>query len=297
MIRVRCPQCRKGLGLKDELGGKKIKCPHCTSILTVPASAATVAAQEPPPASPGKPASPPAKPTNDGDDYTPYSIEAVHQVATEAKDDRVDELVLHALKQKARNRAWMQVGFPSTWLKRVALISCWIIVFFFLWTTVNCVLYSFNMEKLSRLGKLTEKRFELGYYFPLDEIWDRDDAPGFVFVVTLGITLFLLVYLAIIIKGAEAMKRLEEYNWAMASAILGLFYPFTIPFAVFALVGLRDPGVIHEFNVSARRARGITDYEAELEEEEDDDDDDEDDADEDEEDEDEEEERPRRRRR
>lgn len=300
MIRVRCPHCQKGLGLKDELAGKKIKCPNCTRVLTVPAQAVVeaqvvVEAVNKPKPKPQPAPSVPAqavKPPDDGkeqyDDFKPYGIEAVHEVAEEAKDDRIDDLVVHAQKFKARNKAWLKVGMPSVWLKRIALITCWVVIIFFLWTTANCVLYTHNYDKYARQGPeaLRSHQKDLGYYFPLDEIWSRDDSPGYVFGITLAITLGALIYLGVIIKGAESMKRLEEYNWAMTSAVLGLLYPFTLPFGVFGLVGLRDPGVMHEFEVSERRKRGITDYEAELEEEQEDEDEDDEDDDDDEEDDD-----------
>ena len=54
-IRVKCEQCQKTLSVKDHLAGKKIKCPVCQTVVTVPAAAPIV----PPAASSSK--APPAK--------------------------------------------------------------------------------------------------------------------------------------------------------------------------------------------------------------------------------------------
>ena len=35
-IEVTCPECDKELRLKDELAGKKVKCPGCAEVLAVP---------------------------------------------------------------------------------------------------------------------------------------------------------------------------------------------------------------------------------------------------------------------
>src|SRR5262245_24951114 len=46
MIALHCPTCHKKLSIKDELAGKKIKCPGCGNPIAVPqAAAATLASQ------------------------------------------------------------------------------------------------------------------------------------------------------------------------------------------------------------------------------------------------------------
>ncbi len=42
-IRVKCEKCKKTLSVKDHLAGKKIKCPLCQTVVTVPADANGVA--------------------------------------------------------------------------------------------------------------------------------------------------------------------------------------------------------------------------------------------------------------
>ena len=41
MLDVACPGCRRVLKIKEELAGRKGKCPHCGHALTVPAPAAS----------------------------------------------------------------------------------------------------------------------------------------------------------------------------------------------------------------------------------------------------------------
>ena len=38
MIAFPCPFCHKKLSVKDDLAGKKVKCPGCGTVLTVPAA-------------------------------------------------------------------------------------------------------------------------------------------------------------------------------------------------------------------------------------------------------------------
>jgi formylglycine-generating enzyme required for sulfatase activity len=57
MIPVRCGHCGKELKVKDELAGKKVKCPGCRKPVAVPQPAASIS---PPPSSRAEPARPPA---------------------------------------------------------------------------------------------------------------------------------------------------------------------------------------------------------------------------------------------
>src|SRR5437879_5280096 len=45
MIHLQCPACTKALKLKDELAGKKVKCPACGKPVAVPQSTATLASR------------------------------------------------------------------------------------------------------------------------------------------------------------------------------------------------------------------------------------------------------------
>ena len=63
-IQVRCPGCGATLSVKDEMGGKKGKCPKCGQLMMIPAVAAPPpqAAAPPPPPSAPQPPPVPARP-------------------------------------------------------------------------------------------------------------------------------------------------------------------------------------------------------------------------------------------
>ena len=42
MIAFVCPKCGQKLPVKDEVAGKRAKCPHCAAVLTIPAAPAPV---------------------------------------------------------------------------------------------------------------------------------------------------------------------------------------------------------------------------------------------------------------
>ena len=43
MMRFSCPHCRKALNVRDELAGRKAKCPGCSAVFRVPAAGAAPA--------------------------------------------------------------------------------------------------------------------------------------------------------------------------------------------------------------------------------------------------------------
>jgi hypothetical protein len=51
-IQFHCPHCKRGLSVKDELAGKRARCPGCKGVLTVPAGPAA-ASDRPAPATSG----------------------------------------------------------------------------------------------------------------------------------------------------------------------------------------------------------------------------------------------------
>jgi hypothetical protein len=84
-ILVKCssPGCGQALRVNEDLGGKKVRCPKCKTIFTLPASAKAPAAK----GSPAKPAPALRKPARDDDDTPP--IKAVKRApAYEDEDDR-----------------------------------------------------------------------------------------------------------------------------------------------------------------------------------------------------------------
>jgi hypothetical protein len=71
-IKFPCPQCGVSLKVKEELAGKKIKCPKCAAVAPIPATA-TVAppVQAPRPAAPPPHAMPAAAPEPQQEEFQP----------------------------------------------------------------------------------------------------------------------------------------------------------------------------------------------------------------------------------
>jgi hypothetical protein len=72
MARIACPSCAKNLNVPDQYAGKKVKCPACQAVMTVPAAAPPrPPAEEPvevtPVAPSGRRAAPPPVPDRDED--------------------------------------------------------------------------------------------------------------------------------------------------------------------------------------------------------------------------------------
>ncbi|HMP60721.1 MAG TPA: hypothetical protein PKD86_15355, partial [Gemmatales bacterium] len=197
MIALTCPKCRVSLQLKVELGGKKIKCPKCQAVLQVPTPAAAAAAA-------ARPKSlAPAPPV---DDLSPYGIEPIQEVPEEAKDNRIDDLVIVANRQKARNRAWNIVGPPAKWIKVVALIACFLWVVMFLYMTMATILYLHKYEQFIRKVDGGPKSMnEIRWMWPVNEFVERDAAPGYVFGITCAVFFPVMTIYGFILAGAESM--------------------------------------------------------------------------------------------
>jgi hypothetical protein len=90
MIALKCPHCAKGIRAPDEQAGKRVRCPGCKEVLTVPA--ATTAVQSAPIAV--KPKPPPLPKRAAIDDEEPVVVVPVIE-ETDAEDDR---------PRRARNR-------------------------------------------------------------------------------------------------------------------------------------------------------------------------------------------------
>lgn len=69
---VACPDCEKKWKPKNDLSGKKVKCPFCQHIFVVPGLRAEKATPEAPPDD-----VPQTKPTNPDDDADPYGVKTV----------------------------------------------------------------------------------------------------------------------------------------------------------------------------------------------------------------------------
>lgn len=269
MLRTACPKCKTVLSLPEHLAGKRIKCKNCETVFAVPsagrraapAGAAKAASAGAAKAAPAKTVAPAASPDNPDDPnaVTPYAIEPMQAVPETAKDNRIDQMVRTAERTKRRNRQWNKVGPPATYLKWTTLIILFLATALFLWWTTACVLMAHKWEQWERAGKEPNKA-DHRWLFPLDEFgFQRDDAVPYVWGIGCAWYFPLAILGGITLAGAESMRRLENYRWAMAGACTGAL--IFLPLGMMCIVRLMDKEVQREFEISRMRAEGV-DWEA-----------------------------------
>jgi phage FluMu protein Com len=119
MIQTTCAHCSRQIRAADEHAGKKIRCPGCKEVLSLPAAATAVRPQPPPqaPAAIRKAAPPPSKrpPVEEEDEEIAVAEEADDDeeiaVAEEADDD--DEPRRRPRKRRKRRRQGEWADCPN----------------------------------------------------------------------------------------------------------------------------------------------------------------------------------------
>jgi hypothetical protein len=253
MIRVKCPQCERTLGVDDAKAGKSVKCPECQNSIKVPAASKATATKE-------KPSKPKRyRPGDEPDDFDPYAVQQVEATRLPGETELVDDLVRHADKQRERQKAWNKVGPAARLMKVLSLISCIIFIAAFLWMFMTVVLYEHQLRLQQIEAKEGGKNnLPAKPLWPLGEFLASPAHGGltsswYVALIFLGIMLFGLFWFGTIIAGAEKMRKLESYKMAMTGAILqSIAMP---PVGIMALLALRDAQVMHEFDETTRRQR------------------------------------------
>jgi hypothetical protein len=294
MLRVACPKCAKSLGLPETSAGKSVKCPQCQQVFKALASPASAVAS--------KPAAKDTPRKNVGyepEEATAYALKedapTPEQLKKSAQGEEIDAMVVDALRNKIRAKAWEKVGTPAKFVKRAALTACiiWLCVYLFMLMVI--VLANHNMENADAQGMISSggKKAYPRYLFVQDIIPELNPIkeptrPVFLWLYCSAALIIALAIYGLQLAGAESMKKLENYRLSMFSMLVGTFSLNL--FAILGLLALMDKGVQYEFRVSQRRLEGKTG--AELYEEDDGEEEDEDEDDE----EDEEDERPTRRR-
>lgn len=138
-IQFQCPHCDKALKVRDELGGKRGKCPNCSQIVQVPRPQPTVAEQQVPPAvaptasSPPQAVAPPiAQPVPDG---VPLgdplgqiaAATTVRRVApARASPRRRASTRARASAQREKTKSVNGLGIAALVLGILAAMTCWI---------------------------------------------------------------------------------------------------------------------------------------------------------------------------
>ncbi len=258
MIRVKCPQCERTLGVDDAKAGKTVKCPECQNPIPVPAAAKAAAVK-------GKPAKPKKyRPGEEPDDFDPYAVDRSEAPKMEGEMELVDDLVRHADKQRKRQKAWNKVGPAARLMKVISFISCIVFIVAFLYMLMTVVLYEHQLKLATE-----EKSFSGKSQGPPKPIWPLEEflatrqhggltSAWWVAVIFFGIMVFGLLWFGTIIAGAEKMKKLESYRMAMTGAILEtIAMP---PVGLMALLSLRDEQVMEEFKETERQKRKSKQY-------------------------------------
>jgi hypothetical protein len=218
MIRIKCPnaKCAKELGIDESKAGGVGACPNCGTKFRIP-SAAKIAAKaqqsktgapKPPPAPPGS-ANANKKPWQSEDDFNPYAIKQETEEKGPPEDDRVDQMVRDDFRNKKRERAWKEVGLPTTLMKVLSLIAVGLSLLIFVLATIDVVLYNFKLEQMANPPPGEPKVDPPEMFFADFFNSAPGEAPAMLnWLIWFGILIVELAIFGTILAGAEAMKKL-----------------------------------------------------------------------------------------
>lgn len=243
MIRVKCPnpKCQKELGISESKAGSTASCPNCGQKFRLPAPEKVAAKTSKQPSSPKPGAKTPAdsgkKPWQMEDDFNPYQVK-IEEDKPPPEDDRVDQMVRDSYRQRKRDKAWKEVGFPAKLMKILGLIFVGIEILSFLLVSLDVVLYNFKLEQIASNTPSGEKPdmpvlFIAEALVPFFRGSPPGEAPtGWIWLTAFGLFLFRMTYIMVVLAGAESMKRLERYYLSLIACILA------IPWFFIGLIGL-----------------------------------------------------------
>jgi hypothetical protein len=244
MIRVKCPnpKCRKDLGIDESKAGSLASCPNCGQKFRLPAPEKVAAKANKQAANkPGTAAKSPSdsgkKPWQMEDDFNPYQVK-IEEDKPPPEDDRVDQMVRDDFRQRKREKAWKEVGFPAKLMKIMGLIFLVVEILIFLLISLDVVLYNFKLEQISSNTPSGEKPdlpelFIAEIFVPFFGQSAPGEAPtGLIWATAFGLFVVRLIYLVVVLAGAESMKKLENYYLSMTACILA------IPWFFVGLMGL-----------------------------------------------------------
>jgi predicted Zn finger-like uncharacterized protein len=239
---VNCPKCDRKLRVPDDLIGQAVKCPTCSETFT-----ATIAAPEPPPS---VPAPPPPFPLPDRSEpellQRRYEEEAGGAEAPPPfpregnyrdgprRGDYDDESERYRQRMALHGPAMNAVSGPATGLLVTGILG---IISTVLWALVQ-------MGQIAEMGGRGRRRGGMA--------GGGGDEAVMGFVLCFGV-LFAIAMCVLVIMGAQKMKRLESYGFAMTGSILAMI-PCTspccllgLPFGIWAVVVLNSPEVRDAF--------------------------------------------------
>jgi uncharacterized Zn finger protein (UPF0148 family) len=236
MHQYTCPACGVTLKRQEPIpAGKKVKCPKCQEIFTIPAEQKAKAAVP----STGKPPNSAAKAHQEDDDWAknPYHVvwdDSEDETVKAEKQRAAAGIVRDRFEKSKRGPALAKVVVPSNAMLAAGIIQGAAAVLAFIIGLFPVVFKSYYLDT-PEYKKLSEAQ--------LAEEWQK--------IVTVRIIIMAgaaaaLVYSGIICAGAFKMRTLESYTWAMVAAIMTTL---SIAFIVglWNLVTLRDEAVIEGF--------------------------------------------------
>lgn len=256
MIRVKCPKCTKTLGFDERRSGAVGTCPQCGQKFKLPRRSVPPApvspggkgtgdrrpAKAPPQKAPPQPAARHRREDLE-DDLTPYQIQALEDNKP-LEDERVDQMVIDAWRQREREKAWAAVG-PAAKVMKIfgGIMAVLVIVAFFL-VLGDCILYWFKMEQAAANPDNRED-YPIPRMFIFSNYPPGEAPAGMILGIATGATIFLLVMYGLIIAGAEKMKKLDSYGLAMTGSIIGI--PFLFGMGALGLISILDKKVKRQF--------------------------------------------------
>lgn len=225
MIRVKCPKCGKLLGVDDSRAGGMGACPACGQKFRIPGGKGPVAVK--PPAAPKtKPARPPAalpkkKKIEEEEDTSPYAMEQapaspepqrrprVEDEDEEDEDEEEDEGLLsfekeYARKKRKREEAAKLVKEPAKWLRLATKAFIWV-----QFGLAGGNIFFWALGEAPFFGIFGKKVWQAWH-------------PGAIIALIVAIPVVLWFFGILILIGADRMRRLEAYGFAVTACILSM---------------------------------------------------------------------------
>jgi len=267
-IEFRCGNCDSRLKVPDDSGGKRVKCPKCESIQTIPGSSqpATAALAKTTRITPvsapagslssatakSKPVPSPAKPVRTQqlpplespspfaslgsfleDELTAGPPAKVENTAREAPDPNP-----YASPTTIGRTLDSRQGGGSRFLGALAIPAAFLMIL----SAIFVVLYTVSVPK-------TITRYANNRRIPIDRLFEDPRDTGFVAGVIVGSLVIVAVNIAIFC-GALCMISGKKHSLAKTSAIwacVPLCNIFTLPFGIWALIVLSKDAVKRSF--------------------------------------------------
>jgi hypothetical protein len=228
------------LQVDDSKVGVLVKCPRCQERFRVPAAPSgpgagaktkpvivKSGASRPSPAASGpKPAPNPDKTSNLEDDLTAYGVQKEgEEVEEDGGEDLVEKHITKTKRRERREQAFEAVAFPAKLISIPAMSLVIILIIVYLFLMWQILMYHYKIKNKE------EPTITL-------------TAPTWVVIVAnTGWLLGAIVAAGMVVAGAEKMKKLQSYPWALGACCF-------LPFGVLGLMVLLRPEVKSEFDQS-----------------------------------------------